>query len=93
MIDERAPLVALGVFACGEFAAWSVQERRATPRAITLARVVALAALTFAGLAAAALVLSISAVPAGNGLAWTVLGAAAAVATLGVAARLAQRVR
>jgi len=92
-IDPRAPLVALGLFMCGELASWSLQERyaRATPRAITAARAVAVAALALAGLVAAALVLSISAVPAGNGLAWTVLGAAAAVAILAVAVRLAQR--
>jgi hypothetical protein len=94
-IDPRAPLVALGLFTCGELASWSLQERyaRATPRSITAARAIAVAALALSGLAAAALVLSVSAVPAGNGLAWTVLGAAAAVAILGVAARLAQRAR
>jgi len=91
-VDGRAPLVAAGLFACGELAAWSVQERHdhATPFAITLARGVAIAGLTVAGLAVAGLVLAVSAAPAGNGLAWTVLGAAAAVAILGVAARLAQ---
>ncbi|HET8895400.1 MAG TPA: hypothetical protein VFM96_15025 [Gaiellaceae bacterium] len=94
-IDPRAPLVALGLFACAELASWSLQERhaRATPHAITGARAFAVAALALSGLAAAALVLAISAVPAGNGVAWTVLGAAAAVAILGVAARLAQRAR
>jgi len=94
-IDPRAPLVALGLFASGELASWSLQERyaRATPRAITAARALAVTGLALAGLAAAALVLSASAVPAGNGLAWTVLGAAAAVAVLGLAARLAQRAR
>ena len=88
-------LVALGLFASGELASWSLQERyaRATPRAITAARALAVTGLALAGLAAAALVLSASAVPAGNGLAWTVLGAAAAVAVLGLAARLAQRAR
>ena len=94
-VDGRAPLVAAGLFACAELAAWSVQERhgRVTPLAITLARGVAVAALTLAGLAVAGLVLAVSAAPAGNGLAWTVLGAAAAVAILGVAARLAQQAR
>lgn len=94
-IDPRAPLVALGLFACAELASWSLQERsvRATPRAIAAARTLAVAALGLSGLAAAALVLAVSAVPAGRGVAWTVLGAAAAVAILGVAARLAQRAR
>lgn len=92
-IDPRAPLVAFGLFACAELASWSLQERyaRATPRAITAGRAFAVAALALSGLAAAGLVLSVSALPAGNGIAWTVLGAAAAVAILGVAVRLAQR--
>ena len=94
-IDPRAPLVALGLFACAELASWSLQERyaRKTPSAITAARAFAVAGLALSGLAAAGLVLAVSAVPAGNGLAWTVLGAAAAVAILGVAARLAKRSR
>ena len=92
-VDGRAPLVAAGLFACAELAAWSVQERRGTPLAITLARAGALAALTLVGLAVAGLVLAAAAAPAGNGLAWTVLGAAAAVAILAVAARLAQHAR
>ena len=94
-IDPRAPLVALGLFTCAELASWSLQERyaRATPPAIVATRAFALAALALSGLAAAGLVLAISAVPAGNGIAWTVLGAAAAVTILGVAARLAQRAR
>ena len=94
-IDPRAPLVALGLVACAELASWSLQERyaRKTPAAITFARAFAVVALALSGLAAAALVLSVSALPAGNGIAWTVLGAAAAVAILGVAARLAQRAR
>lgn len=92
-IDPRAPLVAFGIFACAELASWSLQERyaHAAPRAITFTRAFAVVALALSGLVAAALVLAISAVPAGDGIAWTVLGAAAAVAILGVAARLAQR--
>jgi hypothetical protein len=36
-------------------------------------------------------VLAVSAAPVGSGLAWTVLGAAAAVVALAVVARLARR--
>ncbi len=94
-VDGRAPLVAAGLFACAELAAWSVQERHghATPFTITLARGVAVAALTLVGLAVAGLLLAAAAAPAGNGPAWTVLGAAAAVAILTIAARLAQHAR
>ena len=94
-VDEGVPLVATGLLACGELAAWSRQERgaRRVPFAVTNARAVAVAALTFAGLAASTLVLAVSAVPTGAGLAWTVLGAAAAVGVLGVAVRLAQHAR
>lgn len=94
-VDEGVPFVAAGVLACGELAAWSRQERAtfSAPRAIMTARAVALLALVLGGLAAAALVLAVSAVPAGAGLAWTVAGAAAAVGVLGVAVRLAQRAR
>jgi hypothetical protein len=94
-VDERAPLVAVALLLCGELAAWSTQEGTvpATPRAMIAARAVALAALAFGGLAAAAIVVSFAAAPAGRGLGWTLLGAAAAVGVLAVVARLAQRAR
>ena len=92
-VDEGAPLVAAGVLAFAELAVWSRQERHSyrAPRSISAARAVALLALLLGGLIAAALVVGVSAVPAGGGLAWTLVGAAAAVAILGVAVRLAQR--
>jgi hypothetical protein len=43
-----------------------------------------------AGLGASALVLALAAAPVGGGLAWTVLGAAAAVVVVGLAARLSR---
>jgi hypothetical protein len=94
-LDERAPLVAVALLLCGELAAWSTQEGQslATPRAVTAARAVALATLTFGGLVAATLVVAFAAAPAGRGLGWTLLGAAAAVGVLAVVARLAQRAR
>jgi len=92
-VDEGAPLVAAGAFLCGELAAWSIDERDTIPaeRGVVARRAVALAVLALVGLAAAALVVALSATPAGGGLAWTAAGAAAAVLVVGLAARLARR--
>ena len=92
-VDESAPLVAAGLLLCGELAAWSLDERDAVAaeREVVLRRAVALAALALASLGAAAAVIAFAAAPAGGGLGWTVLGAAAAVLVVGLAARLARR--
>jgi hypothetical protein len=92
-VDEGAPLVAVGLLLCGELAAWSVGERLSIPaeRGVVAARAAALGGLAAASLAVAALVIALAAAPAGEGLAWTVLGAAAAVAVVGVAVALARR--
>ncbi len=92
-VDGVAPLVAVGLLLCGELAAWSVDEhlRISAERAVRRARAVALGALAFASLALAALVVALAAAPAGNGLAWTVLGAAGTVAVVGLAVGLARR--
>jgi hypothetical protein len=92
-LDQAVPLVAAGLLACGEFATWSLEERLpvAADRGLLVARARAVAALVGAGLGASALVLAVSAAPVGGGLAWTVLGAAAAVVALAVVARLARR--
>ena len=94
-IDEGAPLVAAGLLLCSELAAWSFDERWRikAERAVVVARGTAVTLLVLAGLGASTLVLALAAAPVGGGLAWTVLGAAAAVAILSVAARLAQRAR
>jgi hypothetical protein len=92
-IDPRAPLVAVLLLLCGELAAWSVDERweiRADPR-LAWRRGGAVAALALAGLAVAALVVAVSAVPANHGLAWTVVGAAAAIGAAGTGIRVARR--
>ena len=92
-VDEGTPLVAAGLLAFAELAVWSRQERQSyrAARAIFVTRAIALLALVLGGLIAAALVVGVSAVPTGGGLAWTLVGAVAAVAILGVAVRLAQR--
>jgi hypothetical protein len=84
-IDAAAPLVAVLLLLSGELTAWSVDERWPIRADVALAwrRGAALGALALAGLAAATLVVALSAVPASHGLAWTIVGAAAAVAAAG----------
>lgn len=84
-IDGRAPLVAVLLLLSGELAAWSSDERweiRADPQ-LAWRRGGAVAVLALAGLAAATLVVALSAVPPNHGLVWTVVGAAAAVGAAG----------
>lgn len=92
-VDEAAPLVALGLILCGELAAWSADERWpiAADRGIVASRAIAVAGLALAGLAVSALVVGLAATTVGNGLAWTFLGAVAAVLALALTTRLAHR--
>jgi hypothetical protein len=89
-LDEAAPLVGAALLLCSELATWSLEERRpiATSRALRLVRARAVGLLVLAGLAAAALVLVTATSSLGGGLMWAVLGAAAALAVVAVAARL-----
>ena len=92
-VDATAPVVALLLLLCGELAAWSLDER---PRILAgdlleWRRGAALGGLALAGRVVSALILALSAVPAGHGLFWTALGAAAAVGVAGTAAALAGR--
>ena len=64
-----------------------VDRRRARPGRGARRRV---AVLALAGLAAAALVVSLAAAPGGNGLVWTLFGSAAAVLVVAVAAVLSR---
>jgi hypothetical protein len=91
-IDEGAPLVGAGLLLCSELAVWSFDERWRikAERAVVIARGTAVALLVLVGLGASALVLALAAAPIGGGLAWTVLGAAAAVVVVGLAARLSR---
>jgi hypothetical protein len=88
-IDEAAPLVAAGLLLFSELARWSLDERLGvrTERAVVLSRARALAVLTVAGGAIAAAVVALSAAPVGGGLAWTILGAAAAVGAVALVLR------
>jgi hypothetical protein len=88
-VDEGAPLVGVALLLCAELATWSLDERRAiaAERAVVVARATALAVLAIAGLGVGALVLALAAAPVGGGLAWTALGAAAAVLVVAIAAR------
>lgn len=92
-VDGGAPLVAALLLLCGELSAWSVDERleiRAEPE-LAWRRGAAIAVLALAGIAVAALVVALSAVPPNHGLGWTVLGAAAAVGAAGMGMWVARR--
>ncbi len=84
-VDAAAPLAAAGLLICGELTAWSLDERsrlRADPT-LSSRRTAGIAVLGLAGLAAATLVVGLSAVPPSHGIAWTVAGAAASVIAAG----------
>jgi hypothetical protein len=91
-VDGGAPIVAAGLLACAELAAWSLDEQHAisAERAVVVARAAALGTLVAVSIAVSGLVVALSLAP-GTGLAWTVLGAAASVMAVGVAVRLGRR--
>jgi hypothetical protein len=91
-LDEAAPLVAAALLVCTELAAWSVDDRPRVhaDRGLAAARARAVSLLVLCGLGVSALVLAVALAPAGGGLAWTVLGAAAAVGVVAVIGRLAR---
>ena len=92
-IDAAAPLVAVLLLLCGELSAWSLDERWPIQADANLAwrRGAAVGLLALTGLAAATLVVALSAVPASRGLVWTVAGAVAAVAAAGTGVLVARR--
>jgi hypothetical protein len=92
-VDDAAPLVAVALFLCAELASWSIDERLRIPaeRKVVAARALALGGLALASLAIASLAVALAAAPAGSGLAWTVLGAASAVAVVWVAVSFARK--
>ena len=87
-LDEAAPLVGTALLLSAELATWSVDARFrvAAEPALRLQRAAALGLLGFAALVASALVLAVSATPVGGGLAWAVLGSAAAVGAIALTA-------
>jgi hypothetical protein len=92
-VDATAPLVAVLLLLSGELTAWSVDEWwhiRAEPQ-LAWRRGAAVAALALAGLAVAAVLVALSALPADHGLAWTIAGAAAAVGAAGTGVWVARR--
>jgi hypothetical protein len=91
-VAEGAPLVGAGLLLCGELVSWSLDERFTirADRSIVAARAGALAALVLGGVLLSGLVLALASAPLGGGLGWTVVGAAAVVALLGLAARLSR---
>jgi hypothetical protein len=92
-VDASAPLVAVVLLLSGELSAWSNDERlsiSSEPR-LVWRRGAAITALALAGLAAAVLVVALSAAPSSHGLALTVLGVAAAVGAAGTGIWVARR--
>jgi hypothetical protein len=87
-LDDGAPLVGAGLLLCAELATWSLELRFriALEPALRLQRARAVGLLVFAGLAAASLVVVVAATSVGGGLAWAVLGSAAAVGAIALAA-------
>lgn len=92
-VDERSPLVAVALLLCGELAVWSLDERWriAAEGPVVRRRAVGLALLAAAGLTAAAAVVAVAAAPPGRGLAWTTLGAAAAVCAVAAGIAVGRR--
>jgi hypothetical protein len=92
-VDATAPLAAVLLLLCGELSAWSLDERWPIRSEAGLAwrRGAAVGALAFAGLVVAAVVVALSAVSPGHGLAWTIAGAAAAVGAAGTGVWVARR--
>jgi hypothetical protein len=92
-VDATAPLVAVLLLLSGELTAWSLdgRVRITSDEKLAWRRGAAVGALALLGLAAATLVVVLSAVPPGHGVAWTAAGAMAAVAAVGTAVALSRR--
>lgn len=92
-VDASAPLVAVLLLLAGELSAWSIDERWRirTEGELNWRRGAAVSGLALSGLVVAGLVVSLSAVQPSHGLAWTVIGAAAAVGAAGTGIWVARR--
>jgi hypothetical protein len=93
VLEPAAPLVAGGLLLVAELAYWSLELRGPgrEERTVLLRRLVALAVLSVLAVALGSFVVVVTAAPLGGGLAWDVVGVAAAAATLAVVAVLARR--
>ncbi len=91
-LDAAAPLVACALLLVAELAYWSVELRGAgrAERRVLLRRLGALVALAAVSLALAAGVLAATAIPFGGGLAWNIVGVAAAAGAAALIAGLAR---
>jgi hypothetical protein len=87
-LDDAAPLVGAALLLSAELATWSLDARLrvAFEPALRLQRARAVGLLVFAGVAVSSLVLVVAATSIGGGLAWTMLGSAAAVGAIALAA-------
>jgi hypothetical protein len=88
-VDGGAPLVAVGLLLVVELATWSIDERlpiKAEP-AVARTRALGLGLLALGSLLVGGLLVALSGLGTGGGLVWTALGAAAAVAVVGLATR------
>jgi hypothetical protein len=93
LLEPAAPLVAGGLLLLAELAYWSLELRGPghEEREVVLRRLAALGLLTVLAVALGSFVVVVTAAPLGGGLAWDVVGVAAAAATLAVVALLARR--
>jgi hypothetical protein len=92
-IDASAPFVASALLLVAELGYWSVElarTARAEPR-VLIRRLAATAGLAAGALVLSAGVLAATAVPLGGGLAWNIVGVAAAAGAVAVIAFLAVR--
>lgn len=93
VLDAAAPLVGCALLLVAELGYWSVELAGTgrEERPVLLRRLTAMLALAGAALVLGAAVLAATALPLGGGLAWNLVGVAAAAAALALIARLAAR--
>lgn len=94
-LDAAAPLVGCTLLLVAELAYWSVELARTgrEERPVLLRRLTAMLGLAAAALVLGAAVLAATTIPLGGGLAWNLVGVAAAAAALALIAWLASQGR
>jgi hypothetical protein len=90
VVDARAAAIGVLLLLGAELASWSIEhdKRVRAERAVTLWQSANLAGLAIVALAVNAALLEAASLPGGSGLLVTLLGVGAAVAAIGVIARL-----